>query len=160
MLEKANQELPEKSLELTNAREIDDILRILENAVKPNTGADSSRNSIEANSSVFEEFRSQYKEFLQILLSLTQNNLAPALKFGRELREKLPLEPEPTEQQKLSLKGETEETLLQAKSTLADLIDRKQSEVDALLKMINDANKALGDENILRTGESRVLLSI
>ena len=145
----ANQQLPGKTLDLQNARDIDDIFGRLQTAVEPKT--DNSRNVIASQSRVFEEFSSQYKEFLQKVHSLT--NLAAVVEFGRKLTDKLPLNPEPTDEQKQSLKVETMEMVSQAKSTLTDFIDKRQNEIEALQQMIDTANKMLEDPKILRTGE-------
>ena len=145
----ANQQLPGKNLDLQNAREIDNIFMRLQNAVEPKT--ENSRKVLASKSRVFDEFSSQYKEFLRKVHSL--DNLAEVVEFGRMLTDKLPLNPEPTDEQKESLKAETVEMVSQARSTLTVFIDKRQEEIEALQKMINTANQMLENPKILRTGE-------
>ena len=145
----ANQQLPGKNLDLQNAREIDDIFMQLQTAVEPNT--ENSRKVLASKSRVFDEFSSQYKSFLRKIHSL--DNLAEVVEFGRMLTDKLPLNPEPTDEQKESLKAETIEMVSQARSTLTVFIDKRQEEIEALQKMINTANQMLENPKILRTGE-------
>ena len=79
--------------------------------------------------------------------------LDAVIEFGRELKDKFLLNPEPTKEQKLNLKTETKEIVSQAKSTLEDFIDKIDIEIAALAQMIRNANKILEDPNILRTGK-------
>ena len=145
----ANQQLPGKNLDLQNAREIDNIFKRLQTAVQPKT--ENSRKVAASKSRVFDEFSSQYKSFLRKIHSL--DNLAEVVEFGRMLTDKLPLNPEPTDEQKESLNAETVEMVSQARSTLTVFIDKTQQEIEDLQQMINTANQMLENPKILRTGE-------
>ena len=145
----ANQQLPGKNLDLQNAREIDNIFKRLQTAVQPKN--ENSRKVAASKSRVFDEFSSQYKEFLRKVHSL--DNLAEVVEFGRMLTDKLPLNPEPTDEQKESLNEETVEMVSQARSTLTVFIDKTQQEIEDLQQMINTANQMLENPKILRTGE-------
>ena len=149
MISKANQKLPGKTLDLQNGLSIIEILTSLQTAVEPKT--DNSRNVRGARSSVLEQFRPPYKEFLQKVPILS--NLAAVIEMGKKLIEKLPLNPEPSEEEKQSLKAETNEMVAQANSSITEFIGKRQKEIEDLLQMIRSANEMLEDPKILRTGE-------
>ena len=149
MISTANQKLPGKTSDLQKAREIFEILTSLQTAVEPKT--DNSINVRAARSSVLEQFRPPYKEFLQKVPILS--NLAAVIEMGKKLMEKLPLNPEPSEEQKQSLKAETSEMVAQANSSITEFIGKRQKEIEDLLQMIRSANEMLEDPKILRTGE-------
>ena len=98
-----------------------------------------------------DQFRPPYKEFLQKVPILS--NLAAVIEMGMKLIEKLPLNPEPSEEEKQSLKAETSEMVAQANSSITKFIGKRQKEIEDLLQMIRSANEMLEDPKILRTGE-------
>ena len=149
MISTANQKLPGKTLDLQHGLSIRDILASLQSAVEPKTN--NSRNVRAARASVLDQFRPSYKEFLQKVPML--NNLAAVIEMGKKLMEKLPLNPDPTEAEKQSLKAETSEMVAQANSTVTEFIGKRQKEIQNLLQMIRSANEMLQDPKILRTGK-------
>ena len=149
MISTANQKLPGKTLDLQHGLSIRDILASLQSAVEPET--DNSRAVRAVGASVLDEFRPIYKDFLQKVPVMS--NLAAVIEMGKKLMEKLPLNPEPSEEQKQSLKAETSEMVAQANSSITEFIGKRQREIEDLLQMIRSANEMLEDPKILRTGE-------
>ena len=149
MISTANQELPGKTLDLENGLSIKEILTSLQTAVEPTTG--EARNVLTARSSVLDQFRPPYKEFLQKVPILS--NLAAVIEMGKKLLEKLPLNPDPSEAEKESLKEETKEMVAEANSTITEFIGKRRKEIESLLQMIRSANEMLEDPKILRTGK-------
>ena len=151
MISRANQRLPGKTLELQHGLSIRAILASLQSAVEPET--DNSRAVRAVGASVLDEFRPIYREFLQKVPVMS--NLAAVIEMGEKLMEKLPLNPEPTEAEKQSLKAETSEMVVQANSSITEFIGKRQKEIENLLQMIRSANEMLEDPKILRTGERK-----
>ena len=149
MISTANQELPGKTLDLENGLSIREILTSLQTAVEPTTG--EARHVLTARTSVLDQFRPPYKEFLQKVPLL--DNLAAVIEMGKKLLEKLPLNPDPSEAEKESLKEETKEMVAEANSTITEFIGKRRKEIESLLQMIRSANEMLEDPKILRTGQ-------
>ena len=149
MISTANQKLPGKNSDLQQALEIFEIFVSIQTAVEPTTG--EARHVLTARSSVLDQFRPPYKEFLQKVPILS--NLAAVIEMGKKLLEKLPLNPDPSEAEKESLKEETKEMVAEANSTITEFIGKRRKEIESLLQMIRSANDMLEDPKILRTGK-------